>query len=291
MSIYRNTIRMQMKLMCNKKAFQLTFSINLAYVLVTYLYYVWIQLGNDISTITSPSVVFPLQSATEFFDIYINIVPFIVVIPFSMSYITDKFNTILPALQTRCGSQKYYFSKGIVCFLGGFLVFFIPFMLSILLNHLTFPQSGTTFLGDLYDTNFDAGIVGSNVLKSTRWLGIHFPKLFVYNQELYNVLYLFLFSLAMGLFSVFAYSLSFIIKKHKIILLLPVYLIIISFNTLDQFMQSNVPYICYKVLLYITVNDMYGKNPFFIVMFFLVLTTTAAILIVKQSWADCRVAN
>lgn len=286
MSIYRNTIRMQMKLMCNKKAFQLAFAINLAYALLTYLYYVWIQLGHDISTITSPSVVFPLQSATEFFDMYINIVPFIVVIAFSMSYITDKSNAILPALQTRCGSQKYYFSKGIVCFCGGFLVFFIPFMLSILFNHLTFPQSGITFLGDLYDRNYDPGIVGSNVLKPTKWLGICFPKLFIFNQELYNILYLLIFSLAMGLFSVFTYSLSFIIKKNKIILLLPVYLIIISFNTLDQFMQSNVPYICYKVLLYITVNNMYGKNPFFIVMFFLILATIAAILIVKQSWAD-----
>jgi len=203
-----------------------------------------------------------------------------------MSYITDKSNSILPALQTRCGVKIYYLAKGIACFIGGFIVFFIPLLLSIILNNITFPQSGITFLGDLYDANYDAGIVGSMVLKSTRWLGIWFPKLFLFNEEVYNILYLLIFSLAMGVFGLFTYSLSFIIKKQKILLLLPLYLIIIILNTLDQFMQSNVPYTCYKVLLYITVNKMYGKNPFFIEAFFVLIVIIAAVLISKQSRTD-----
>jgi hypothetical protein len=286
MQIDRNIIKMQFRLMCNKKSFQLAFLINLIYILLTYLFYAWRQRGYDISTITSPSAIFPLNAGTEFFDIFINLVPFIVVVPFSMSFIEDKSNLILPALQTRSGIKSYYYSKAVACFIGSFLIFLIPLLLSILLNNLTFPQSGITFLGDLYDINFDANIVGSRITKITNWKGIWFPNLFFFNMELYNILYAFIFSVSMGLLGIFAYALSFMIKKQKIMLLLPVYLLLITFNILDQFLENVVPFTCYKVFQYITINDTYGKNPIFLIVFFSVLTILAVILIIRQSHMD-----
>ena len=286
MSIDRNTVKMQFRLMCNKKGFQLAFLINLIYVLLTYLFYAWKQMGYDISTISSPSAIFPLYINTEFFGMFINVVPFIVVLPFSMSFITDKTNLILPALQTRSGIKKYYVSKAVVCFIGSFLIFIIPLLLSSLLNNLTFPQSGITFLGDLYDINFDSRLVGSDVVTITNWKGIWFPNLFIFNMELYNILYAFLFSVSMGLLGVFAYALSFLIKKQKILMLLPVYLIISVVNTLDLYLEKVLPSTCYKIFQYITINHTQRKNPVFLIVFFSVLTIFAFILIIRQSHKD-----
>lgn len=286
MRLYINSICMQVKLMVNKKEFHVAFIINLGYVLLTYLYNVWKNFSCDISTIISPSAAFSLQAASEFYDLYINIVPFVVVIPFAMSYISDRNNLLLPVLQVRSGVKHYYLSKGVACFAGAFLSFFIPLMISILLNHLTFPESGITFIGDLNDINYNAGIVGSNVLINTNWAGIWFPKLFISNSQIYNIIFTLIFSTAMGIFSVFVYALSFIINKQKILLMLPLYLIIVTFNTIDLFQSGRTPYMCYKVLLYITVNTMYGKNPMFIFSFFLFVVAASGLLIYRQSHKD-----
>jgi len=263
---------MQMRLMVNKKGFRLAYFLNLGYILLTYGYYVWAYWGSDLSVIPSPDAVFPLQSTSVFFDIYINLVPFVVVLPFALSYADDAKNMLLPVLQVRSGIRTYYVSKGIACFAGGFAVFFLPLMFSILLNNFTFPDSGITFIGDLYDLNYDARITGANVLAQTRWGGLWFPKLFIYSPGMYNFLFCFLFSAAMGIFCTFVYVVSFVMKRQKLLLLLPLYLLISCLNIMDVILFRHTPYQCYKVLLYLTVNTMHGKNPMYIYLFFLAMT-------------------
>ena len=87
MKEYINAISMQMRLMINKKEFQITYIINAGYVLLTYLYYVIYYWGDDVSTVSSSSAVFSLLSKSVFFDLYISIVPFLVVLPFAMSFV------------------------------------------------------------------------------------------------------------------------------------------------------------------------------------------------------------
>ncbi len=271
MKNYFNTIRMQIRLMMNNRGFQLVYFINMGYVMLTYIYYVMRYWGNDLSTIPSPSAVFALQTSSRFFDIYINIVPFLAAMPFAMSFVDDHKNKLLPILQVRSGVKVYYVSKGIACFAGGFFCSFFPMVLSILLNNITFPNSGITFIGDFYDMNFDARITGANILIDTRWGGIWFPRLFINDPEIYNFLFSVLFSVSMGIFSTFIYVLSFTIKRQKLLLLLPLFLIISCLNIVDQFSLGHAPYLCFKVLLYITVNTMYGKNPMYIYIFFLAI--------------------
>jgi len=276
---------MQLKLMVNKKEFQFVFGINLGYVLLTYLYYAFINWGQEISTIPAPHAVFALQDTSIFYDMYVNIVPFLVVFPYAMSFINDRQNRLLPLLQVRTGVKNYYLSKGIACFLGGFLTFFIPLVLNILLNQLTFPDSGITFIGDLYDINYDARIAGSNIILETDWAGMWFPELFIGSPQGYNLLFAVIFSVAMGIFSVFVYSISFGIKK-KIMLLLPLYLIIITGSTLDLLLFDKAPHMSYKVFFYLSVNAICGKNPMYIYLFFLTMVVISYVMLSLQIRKD-----
>lgn len=283
---YIQAISMQMRLMINKKEFQITYIINMGYVLLTYLYYVTYYWGEDVSTIASPSAVFALLTKSKFFDLYISIVPFLVVFPFAMSFMDDKKNYLLPILQVRSGVKVYYISKAVGCFIGGFLSFFIPLMIGILLNVLTFPESGITFLGDYFDMNFDAAITGADVLIRTRWAGLWFPRLFIDSPDLYNILFCIFFSIAMGISSMFLYVVSFFIKRQKLLLLLPFFLIVSVLNIMDEYNMVHPPYVCFKVMQYITVNAMYGKNPVYIYIFLLLMILFSVFGISRQIQRD-----
>lgn len=271
MKDYAKAICVQMRLMLNRKEIKIIYLINMGYVLLTYFYYVIHYWGEDVSTVPSPSAVFALLTTSIFFDVYISIVPFLVVFPFAMSYIDDKRNYILPIMQVRSGVRVYYVSKAVTCFLGGFFSFFIPMMIGILLNILTFPQSGITFLGDCFDVNFNAAITGADVLIGTKWAGLWFPLLFIKSPDLYNVLFGIFFSMATGIFSTFIYVVSFMVKRQKLTLLLPFFLIISVLSIIDEFSMRHPPYMCLKIMQYITVNAMYGKNPVYIYIILLTM--------------------
>ncbi len=286
MKKYYQSIRMQLKLMVNKKEFHFGVLINLGYVLITYLYCAFRAWGKDISTIPAPHAVFALQDLSPFYDIYINIVPFLVVFPFAMSYVNDCNNRIIPLFQVRMGVRKYYISKAVACFVGGFVAFFVPLMINIFLNNVTFPDSGITFAGDMYDLNYNSRITGANIIVDTAWAGMWFPRLFMRHPEGYNILYAVFFSSAMGIFSIFVYSISFIIKKQKLLLLLPLYLLIVCMNTINMFMDGKVSNMCYKVMPYLTVNTNYGKNPLYIYFFFLLMVVFSCWLLGRQIAKD-----
>lgn len=286
MKEYIQTINMQMRLMINKKEFQITYIINMGYVLLTYLYYVFCYWGDEASTIPSSSAVFALSTQSRFFDLYVGIVPFLVVFPFAMSFMDDRKNSLLPIIQVRSGVKVYYISKAISCFAGGFICFFIPLIMGILLNILTFPESGITVLGDYFDVNFDAAITGANVLIRTKWAGLWFPRLFIESPDLYNILFCMFFSVAMGIISMFLYVVSFYIKRQKLLLLLPFFLIISALSVMDEFSMEHPPYVCLKVMLYITVNAMHGKNPLYIYFFLLSMVLLSVFGISRQIQKD-----
>lgn len=282
----KNSIFTQMRLMCNKNGFKVALSINMAFALITYLYYVWTYWEQDVSTIVSPSAAFLLLESNPFFAIYIELAPFVVVLPFAMSFVTDKQNLCLPLLQSRCGVKTYYYSKAITSFIGGVLVFLIPGIINIILNNITFPQSGITFIGDMYDKNYVGSISGSNALIETDWAGMWFPKIFVKNPEVYNIIVLIMFSLLMGLFSVLVYSLSFYITKHKIMLFLPLYGTIVVLNIMDSLLKYWGVYICTKVLLYVSGDTSVGKCPIFLIGIVVVIIIVSSILITTQVYKD-----
>lgn len=282
----KNSINMQIGLMFQKKGFQTALLINLVYATLTYLYHVVTSVGREISTIVSSHAAFMLLDTAPFYSVYILLMPFLVVLPFAMSFITDRSNACLPALQVRSGVKNYYVSKAVACFVGGVVAFGVPCIINIILNQLTFPQNGVTFLGNLYDDNYVAGITGIRVMIPSKWSGIWFAKVFVSNPELYNIIITGIFSVAMGIFGVFIYTFSFLCKRNKIVLFLPLYAILVVLNTLDLFSENIYPYTRLVIVDYITGNNMYGKDPMFLYTFFVCIVIVIVALLTKQSNKD-----
>jgi hypothetical protein len=102
---------------------------------------------------------------------------------------TDEANDVTPIVQSRVGIKNYYTTKTLTCFAGGFVAFFIPLAINILLNLLIFPQSGITAFGDMFDRNFSPTVVGANVIVDAITKGIAFPKLFLFSADVYNAVF------------------------------------------------------------------------------------------------------
>lgn len=270
MRAYINMIGMQLRLMMNKKEFQLVYLINIVYIFLVYIEHVYTFWGRELSTIVSPgSASAIVYYYSRFFNTYMTLVPFLAVLPFAMSFIDDNKNQILPILQIRSGIRVYYITKGVVCFIGGFVAFFVPLLINLLLNHFTFPNSGLTFIGDLYDINFDPRVTGATLIIDTKWPVMWFPRLFLASQEMYSLLFCVIFSVSMGIFGTFIYVVSFVFKKSKLLLLLPFYLIVSCFDRVELLFRSREPYVCYMILSYLTVDGWHGKSPVFLGAFFL----------------------
>jgi hypothetical protein len=175
-----------------------------------------------------------------------------------------------------------------MCFIGGFILFFIPFLTSIILNQITFPLQGSTLWGALYDWNYSNDITGKNVIVNAAGYGLPFLKLYLYNPLLYNLLYTFIFSFFIAILSVFAYAVSFLVKQYKIFLLIPVYVIIYGFNALTYMLDTDGSTKFYRFFVfdYITVDTGYGKSPFFFIPLSLALIVSSVFLIIKQAMAD-----
>ncbi|GHU43440.1 hypothetical protein FACS1894111_09040 [Clostridia bacterium] len=286
--MFRQALKMQFSLMIQKKSFQAVFGIVLFYVIATYLFYCFRYWGGEPSNFLSADAVFAGNNTTVF-AFYLDLLfPFLIVLPFAFSFLTDKSVHILPVLQSKMSNKMYYLSKAIVCFMGGFLLFVIPFLISIFLNHITFPIQGTTVWGDLYSWNFANDITGNNVMISVVGKGLPFLGLYLYSPLLYNVLYVFFFAFFSGILSVFAFATSFFIKKYKIFVFVPIYLIIFGLNILTFMLDTDgaTKFYNFFAFQYITVNTEYGKTPVFIVTLTLAFVIASVFIILHKASAD-----
>lgn len=279
---------MQMVLMVQKKTFQISFGFVLLYVVLTYLFYCIKYSGSALSNIVSASSLYAGNSLTVFANFLNLLFPFLTAFPFAFSYLTDKSVKILSIVQTKSGTRRYYISKTIACFVGGFTLYFIPFLISILLNLTTFPTKGVTLWGPLFSWNYSNWLTGKAVMVDAAGVGLPFLKLYIYNPLLYNLLYALIFSIFTGVLSVFAFAISFLIRRYKIYLLLPIYAIVYGFNALTFLLDTDgaTKFYLLRVFDYITVDTMYGKTPFFFIGLTFALVLLSAFLIMRQIKTD-----
>ncbi len=146
---------------------------------------------------------------------------FILLLPFSFSYVNERKRNMTHCLQMRMGVRRYYYENLLLCFLGSFFMFFIPFAIQIGLNQVLFNSElihGFTY-------NYMANISGDSWSTTLYTRGIPFKWLFINHPQFYNLLYGFFFSALCGIMSMFVYALSFSVKQYAVVLLLPLFVI------------------------------------------------------------------
>lgn len=282
------SMKTQISIMLKRKEYKVAFLLVLAYACLNFVYVLTEFRGMDLSVIkdANQSVCYSDLNRLWFFFSYLY--PFLVVLPFSTSYIDDERNQILPIYLSRSSRKDYYLSKLLACFIGTATVIGIPFLFNLLICNIFLPHNHNVWIGEYQLNNFYRSLLGINIAYETSYPEISFWKLFLYCPFLYNLWYLVLLSLFSGLLGTFVLSLSFWLKKNKIILFLPIYVImqvsqIYDGRRLSDAIQNGSRYTNFSIMEYIVPSITVGKSPFFILtvlvgfIFVIVCSTTYAI--------------
>lgn len=207
--------------MLNKRNFWIAMFLWLFYCIISYAYSLYLYRGWDVSsTLNAASLFIGNTDTAPFCKYFLIMFPFVVILPFSFSYFEDKATETHTFYTTRIGKKNYILSKAIVCFCGSFLIIFIPFLLNMLLNQITYFENENTYdhvrFSAIYCKSFinDAPVNGSKMFL--------YP-LYIKYQILYNIIYTFMISIFSGILGLFAFACSLKIKKYKILIFAPVY--------------------------------------------------------------------
>ena len=258
----RNMLKVQLIQMFHKKGFQLSFAVMMIYVLYSYLYHVFKYKNYELSEMITAEALFSLHATTDTYYYFALIFPFIVAFPFAFSFLTDKQIKIQPILQVKSGVKNYYVTKTIACFIGGFLIIFIPLIVSLALTKLTFPTSGLTAYDSWYELNFFMRMSGDYSELSSLYpaeelatqVGVPFAWLYLYSPVLYNFFYACIASLFAGFASVFIFSTSFYVNRFKILILVPFYVFLVILDKLNNILSEANILITTSAIQYISAD-------------------------------------
>jgi len=145
--------------------------------------------------------------------------PFVVILPFSFSYFEDKETQTYNFYVSRMGKRIIYFQSDCKL-LRFFLIIFIPFLLNMLLNHITYLENENTYRGIRFSHIYCSSFINDAPVNNSK---MFLYPLYIKCQILYNIIYTFMISIFSGILGLFAFACSLKIKKHKVFIFVPVY--------------------------------------------------------------------
>lgn len=134
------------------------------------------------------------------------LLPLFASIIYSDSYYSDYQTGVYNSMLTRTNTWPYLWAKAIVAFVITFFAFSIPLLLNQIFCLVAFPIQG-------FDNNFALPPYDIGIQNYTS--GFMFDLLRIQSPLLYNLLYMFLISLAASLFALFTYGAFFVFKKNR----------------------------------------------------------------------------
>ena len=205
----------------HKKSFWISFYIMLFFSVVGYLNVVRQGMQVDVYNMKRASDLFALHSYSEIIQYFILLFPLIISFPMAFSGFDEEQGKSATWGIVRSNRWLYFGSKCFVSFLAGAILILVPFGLNLLWNAITFMDNGNSWDGLIYSQLYfsDNEIDFENLY-----------KLHPYGYRLYYLLHLSGFA---GICSMFAYAVSNYIKKYKIFVVLPVYVVFFVSNQLQ----------------------------------------------------------
>lgn len=264
--MFRKSLKVQIQVMCRSKGYRAAFLAVLCYACVSFLWVLSQSWGMDISRIKDANHLVGYSQMNQLWIFFAILYPFLVVLPFSTSYIEEYQNGLVPAYIIRSSRKTYYLTKLVAAFAGGALVIFLPFAVNLLLCNLFLPHNGNTWLGQYQMGNFYRWLTGTNLLYPVEYREEPFLGLFLCSPFWYNVLYVLLFAAFSGLLGMVVLSLSFWWRKHRILLFLPLFVVMQvlrgwdAWALTDAIRNGNV-YTNLDLLDYVVPSFESGRNP------------------------------
>jgi hypothetical protein len=273
----KNSIRTQLSIMVARRDFQIVFTFVLALTLYSYVGNLLEYRNTDYSSVYSWHFLYAGNTMANTWSVFSVLYPFLAVFPFGFSYMQDRKVRLLNNYILKSGKKNYFRSKLIVAFVGGFAIIAIPFVINLILCYATFPH---TYFSPL---QYEQTLTGDQVDRDTVFAAKPFAELFVQSLPLYNLLYLLFFSLFTGLLSAFSMALSFVIRRFKILLFVPLFVLF----QLGSYMSGVIGNIEHMRFFNTDILDYFGTDAFYgQSLLFLFSLTGAIILFIVLSYAQ-----
>lgn len=260
--------------MIKQKGFIISMTAMLFFSISSFIFYAKSFEGKDTSQIINGVNLLATSARSIFIGYFEMIFPFICIMPFSFSYITDKNENNISVIALRSDKRKYYTANAIAIFIGSFLILFLPLTINLILNLSTFPLNSM-----VDDTNMNTF---SSVHINEYWKKYIFADLYVTQPVLYNILFIIIPSFFSGIVGLFVYSISFFIKGNKVLLFFPFYIIHYLLATFENKFGINIYYFRYIIPLEV-VQD---KSVVFFILLNLFMIVFSFFTIIRKSGSD-----
>lgn len=231
--------RFQFRRMIQSLGFKIAFSFMMGFTMVCLFKQLLDYRHTDISAIPDANVLYCGFGFNDFWTYFTIFFPFVIVLPFATSLITDAQCHVLAPIWVRSSVPRYFVSKLAVSFAGGALVIGVPFLLNLILSNLIFPHNHNVMFGEYAMDNYYGMLTGSSQLYTSLRPGFMHLDLYLASPFLYNVLYLCILTAFAGLMSAVLMGLSFFLKKRKIILFFPFFIFWYLSRNITEFIFSS----------------------------------------------------
>ena len=183
-----SSICVQINTMFTKKEFKVAAVIALFYSCFAFAFTLTEFSGIDISKIKDANQLVCFSQSNRLWFFFSLLYPFLLVLPFSTSYIDDYKNQLLPVYISGTSRTIYYVSKLVASFFGTFLIIAVPFFINLILCNVFLPHNQNTWLGEYQMGNYFRQLLGTNILYQTSYTKMPFLKIFLYSPFLYYFL-------------------------------------------------------------------------------------------------------
>lgn len=257
-----NSIKVQLKIMRVSREFRVALLISFVYAVYSFVFYALEARKEDLFHVLDANEYVCFSPNNGLWNMFLMVYPFLVVMPFATSYISDYKNRLIVIYASRVSRRNYYVSKLVAAFVGSALVVAIPFLLNLLLCNIFLPHNLN--LWTIYPMrNYYGRLLGLTFAYKHISSQIPFLGVLLSSPVLYGVLYIFLFSFISGLLGMLAMAISFVVKRFKIILYIPIYVLIkilmnIDMVVLDAAIDGKETYVSYNFLDYFIPHNNWG---------------------------------
>lgn len=265
---YKNTVKSQLFMMVRKYSFWCSFGIMMLYTLYVFFFFLAAYYKHDVIAVYSGESFYAgrLDSTLRWQGMFLNLLPLIITITFSFTFFEEKKSGVIQYLFVRVGPTCYYVSKMIVAFIANFIIVVVPYLWSLLLNRIMYPDTTLTIDGDSVTTMYYNFLLKGNK--------IPFSVFFIKHTFLYLVLFTIWLGILIGLLGVFSYAVSLYIKRYKVFIFLP---LIVLYYVMNHY-PNNFRGLSMNVMMLLE-NGWKREFRYLVPLFLVALLTTSLVLV------------
>lgn len=283
-----NMIRYNLNMMMRKKTFKFSFGLVMMLCILLPFFFAIKYKGYPVYQLPAAYTLYvgnELGLAWKYVRI---LFPFLVILPYSMCFFEESKEGTILYIQSRCGRKKYYGSQMITCFIGGFILIGIPFLINILLNAIIFPANANDYIStyDMFTENWSGSITGSNIIFPVISKGYILKGLFINHPQIHNLLFAVLAGIVAGIMSMLAYAFSIFITKSRLFIFFLMYIFFQAFSMIDSVLfdawDVGITYVCTNITAYISNGLLQVGRVYWLFYIFLVVVVLFIVRTVKR---------